>query len=306
MKYIILILFIISCVEQTPEKTSSLIDAGSGATYMLEGELVVTNYYSDSALLLDSDGNFKEILYNVENNQEQVVGVNWNNSTNEVVLSINGWPDRLIAISAIDGSQRVVVQTNQFNGSTLGVTVNSNGEYYAIETHRVEKFDSNGIRINNGNFPTGNLFNNLSQINLHSDGGFLVCGYGGDRVAIYNENGVQQFSAVSGISGTTNGFGCNQLSSGEVVTSWDGSSDTITVYNSDLSTTLASFSDTSILPAPRGIGIKANGNILVTDASYHYIVELSYNSDDNSLSFVRSIGGGLLNYPWQVIEIPEF
>jgi hypothetical protein len=295
-----------SCIDgQDPDESSSLIDAGSGTTYILEGDLVVTNYSSDSAILLDSDGNFKDLLYNVENNQEQVVGVNWNAQTSEVILSINGYPDRIVGISAADGTQRTVVQTNQLNGNTFGVAVSSAGEYWAIESHQIEKFDVSGNRINDGIFPTGTLFTNLAQINSTSSGGFVVCGYGGDQVATYDSLANQLNTTVSGIASTTNGYGCDGNSSGEVVASWDGTTDSVVIYNNSLDTVLATFSDTTIMPSPRGIEIKANGNILVTDISYHYIIELEYDSSAGTLSFVRNIGGGLLNYPWQVIEIPE-
>lgn len=299
-------IFLIACVSaENPDDTSSLIDAGSGTTFMSPGDLVVTNYSSDSAMLLDSDGNYKELIYNVVNNQEQVVGVNWNAQTNEVYLSINGFPDRIMAISALDGSQRVVIQNSQLNGNTFGLMINNDNSLLAIESHQVEKFDPNGNRVNNGNFPTGTLFNNLSQINPTLNGGFVVCGYGGDQVATYDSSGGQLNSTVSGIGGTTNGYGCAALSSGEIVASWDGTSDSVVVYNSTLSSAQATFSDTSIMPAPRGVAVKANGNILVTDASYHYLVELEYDSSSGALTYLRNLGGGLLNYPWQVIEIPS-
>ena len=37
----------------------------------------MTNANGDSAILLDSDGYFKEIIYNVDNNVDQVIGSNW-------------------------------------------------------------------------------------------------------------------------------------------------------------------------------------------------------------------------------------
>jgi len=307
-----LIWMLSSCLtEQKPEDSSSLIDAGTAIVptptpYMIAGDLVVTNYSGDSAILLDLDGNFKELLYNVENNQEQVIGVNWNASTSEVVLTINGYPDRVIGISATDGTQRTIIQNVQLNGNTFGIAVNSSGDFLAIESHQVEKFDSNGNRVSNGDFPTGTLFNNLAQINPLAAGGFVTCGYGGDLVATYNAAAVQVNSKASGIPATTNGYGCDELADGSIVASWEGTTDSIVVYNSTFASTLASFNDSTIISSPRGVEQKANGNILVTDVGYHYIVELSYDSVAGSLSFVQNLGGGLLNYPWQIIEIPSY
>ncbi len=297
-----------SCVDGVnPDETSSLTQEEIAASsYMSAGDIVVTNYSGDSAILLDSDGNFKELLYNVQNNQEQVVGVGWNALTNEIVLTINGFPDRIMGVAASDGTVRTIVQNNQFSGNTFGITVNASGEFLAIESHQIEKFDSTGNRINNGTFPTGTLFNNLSQINSLAGGGFVVCGYGGDQVATYNAAAVQQNSTASGIGGTTNGYGCDELADGSIVASWEGSTDTVRIYNITLSSTLASYNDTTQLSSPRGIGVKENGNILVTDVGYHYVVELSYDSGSGTLSFVRNLGGGLLNYPWQVLEVPTY
>lgn len=301
-------IFVFSCVDAVdPDSTSTLTQEEIiASSYMVEGDLVVTNYSGDSAILLDADGNFKELIYNVQNNQEQVVGVGWNAQTNEVILTINGFPDRIMGVAASDGTIRTIVQNNQFSGNTFGVTINSNGEFLAIESHQIEKFDSAGNRINNGTFPTGTLFNNLAQVNSLNGGGFVVCGYGGDQVATYNSSAIQQNSTASGIGGTTNGYGCDSFPDGSIVASWEGSTDTVRIYNSTLSSTLASYSDTTQLSSPRGIEVKANGNILVTDVGYHYLVELSYDSGAGSLSFVRNIGGGLLNYPWQVLEVPNY
>ncbi|MFT6631482.1 MAG: hypothetical protein ACJAS4_001431 [Bacteriovoracaceae bacterium] len=305
--YPTLMVLFVACVNgESPEETSSLIDAGSSGLFMDPTDIVVTNYFSDSAILLDSDGNFKELLYNVENNQEQVVGVNWNPITNEVFLSINGFPDRIMAISAIDGTERTVIQNTQLNGSTFGVAINSDGSILAIESHQIEKFSANGNRVNDGNFPTGTLLNNLSQVNSLSSGGFVVCGYGGDSVATYDENGSQLNIAVSGIAGTTNGYGCDETGAGEVVASWEGTTDTVVIYDNTLGSVLATYNDSGTLSSPRGVEVLENGNILVTDVGYHYLVELEYNVVAGTLTYVRTIGGGLLNYPWQLVEIPTY
>lgn len=292
------ILFVFtSCIsKQTPLETYSRDYA-----IMNSGDLVVTNYSGDSALLLDEDGNFKQVLYNVDNNREQVLGVNWNASTKEVVLSINGSPDRVVSISPLDGTVTETIVNGQYNGNTYGLTVDSNGDYLLIESHQIEKFTSAGARVNDGTFPTGTLFNNLTQINNTASGGFVVCGYGGDLVATYDSAANQLASKASGIASTTNGYGCDVTATGDVVASWDGTTDTVALYSSDFTTTVATYSDTTYLTAPRGVEVKADGNILIADGSFHYIVEL-----DSSLNFVRTIGGGILNYPWQILEIPAY
>ena len=88
------------------------------------------------------------------------------------------------------------------------------------------------------------------------------------------------------------------------MTAWDETTDRIVIYDNTLSSTITQFRDATVLPSPRGVFQKANGNILVTDVSYHYLIELAYDPDAGTLTFVRNLGGGVLNYPYQVIEIP--
>lgn len=296
--YLLTFIALTSCISQeSPLETFSRDYA-----VVNPGDLVVTNYYGDSAILLDADGNFKKMLYNVENNQEQVLGVTWNEFTNEIVLTINGTPDRVVAISPLDGNSRVAVQSNLYAGNAFGVAVDSDGGYLLVESHQVEKFTVLGTRVNDGIYPTGTLFNYLAQINSRKAGGFVVCSYHtGLKVATYDKDAVQLNNAVSGIAATTRSYGCNETSSGDIIVSWNGTTDTVALLDSTLSTVKATFNDSTILSSPIGIGIKSNGNFLVADSVFHYIVEL-----DPELNFVRSLGGGILNYPWQVIEIPEY
>lgn len=284
---------IISC---SPKDTFSRDGA-----LMSPGDIVVSNQTSDSALLLDKDGNLKKIIYNAANNLEQIFGVNWNNQTNEVLLTINGSPDRVLAVSAYDGSIREAVRHPQLNGNIYGVAADSNGDFLVIETSRIEKFTANNSRVNNGTFPTGNILTASTQINMLSTGDFVLCGTTTDRVRIYNSSAVQQAEAQSGVAGTTNAYGCAESSNGNIISTWDGTTDTVIVFNSDLSSQLFTYSDTNYIGAPRGVTVKANGNILVTDNTYEWIVEL-----DDEANFIRTLGSGILNNPWQLIEIPEY
>lgn len=289
-----------SCIqEESPIATDS-----SSHTLIEPGDLVVTNYTGDSALLLNPDGEFKSILYNVENNLEQIVGVNWNPLTERIVLSINGVPDRIIEIDPFDGSDTEVIVNANLNGNTFGVAVDSiTGDYLAIETSRIEKFTAQGLRVNDGTFPTGNILTSMVQINFlnAADGSFLVCGYGGDRVRTYDADVNQLNEVASGIGGTTDAYGCFETASGNIAAAWRGSTDTIALYNSDFTTTIATFSDTTVINDPRNIIEKADGNFLVCDAGFDYIVEL-----DSSLNFVRNLGGGVLNDPFSILEVPEY
>jgi len=47
---------------------------------------------------------------------------------------------QLNAISPIDGSSRIVVQSNLYAGNAYGVAIDSDGGYLLVESHQVEKF----------------------------------------------------------------------------------------------------------------------------------------------------------------------
>lgn len=295
----IFILFVLtlfaSCNTEPVESFSSDI------SFIRPGDVVVTSYSSDSALLLDENGNFKSVLYNVQNNIEQVVGVNWDATRNEVVLSINGAPDRLMAISAYDGSIREAVVNNQLNGNTFGVATDSDGNYYATESNNIEKFTKTGSRITDSTFPILNIQTTPSQLNPRSIGGFVLCSTGTDAVRTYNAAFTQLATRSSGIGGTTNAYGCAELADGNIAVSWDGTTDSVQILNSTLTTVLYTFDDPSYLSGPRGIGAKANGNFLVADATFDWIIELN-----SSGEFERVFSSAFLNDPWQIIEIPSF
>lgn len=292
--YILSLVILIGC-ETEPDSTLTL-EAG----VVNAGDIVVTNFASDSAILLDKNGKFKRVLLNVPNNQEQVTGVSWNPITQEVILAINGFPDRIVGVSAFDASVRDVVRNTQLNGNVYGVSVTDSGEYLVVESNNIEKFTATGSRISDGDFPATGIMNNPVTIRSLDLGGFVLCATGTDRVRIYNDSANQQNETSSGIGGTTNAYGCGEMSNGNIVATWDGSADSVAIYNSTLGTELFRFRDPSILSSPRSLTVRENGNILVADAGFDWIIEL-----DNEANFLRIFSSGIFNDPYQMIEIPS-
>lgn len=291
-----LLLLMSSCLQKPKDSFSK------DFALMQPGDIVITSYIGDSAILLDSDGNFKQLLYNPPNNIDAVHGASWNPITKEIMLSINGTPDRIVAVSAYDGSVRDAVRHNGLNGNTYGIAVNSDGDFWAIESNSVEKFTADGFRVSNTDFPSANILNGLAQINPLQAGGFVACGTNSDRARTFGDDGNQvNDSGGSGIGGTTNAYGCVQLPNGNIAVSWEGSNDTIRIYDSTLNTTIIDFNDTGVLSSPRNLAVKANGNILVADLGYHWIVEI-----DQSGNLIRTFGSGLFAYPWGIAVIPEY
>ena len=304
-RYFIKIIFIFgfviisnNCVKQD----SSLTTKSKDYAYAQTGDIVVTNYNSDSAMLLDAEGNFKSVIYNVTNNStDQIMGVAWDSVKKKIVLSISGSTDRVVSISPLDGSSSEVIVNTQFNGTPWGLTVDTSGNYLLIETSAIEKFDSNYQRVSDATFPVSLAMINPIQIGNVPSLGFVVCSAQSDVVSTFDNSFNVINSKTSTITDTNDAYGCGSDDEGNIYVSWYGTTSTIAKYNTDFSSELLTYSDISVLRSPRGIAVKSNGNILVTDVHFHYIVEL-----DSSFNFVRNLGAGYLNYPWHVLEIPSY
>lgn len=280
---------------------SPLSTTSSDGAIAITGDIVVTSSVSDAALLLDRNGNFKRVLFNVDNNLESIFGLHWDKRTNEILIAVNGAPDRIVAISAVTGEQRIAVRSTSLNGNIFDVAVAANGDFLVIESNNIERFTSSGTRVNDGDYPRINFMSVPRQLESLSTGDYMACSTTTDRVRIYNDAGVQQFETASGIAGTTNAFGCVELPNGNIAVNWEGSTDTVIIYDSTLATEIARFNDPGLLNAGRGLGVKANGNILVADAGFDQIIEL-----DGNANFIRVLSQAFLNDPYQALEIPEF
>ena len=101
------------------------------------------------------------------------------------------------------------------------------------------------------------------------------------------------------LAGTTNAYGCVETHDGGIIGSWDGTTDSVVKYSSDLSTELWTYSDASYLSAPRGVAVRANGNILILDYTFSHIVELSPSGE-----YIRRIGAGAMYRPQYIHVIP--
>ena len=118
-------------------------------------------------------------------------------------------------------------------------------------------------------------------------------------VRTYNAAGTQVFTVSSGIATTNDATGCLEMNDGNIAAVWSGTTDTVRIYSANLGSTVASFSDTSILSTPGAIAQRSNGNLLIVDRVLHYIVEIT-----SSGTFVNVIGDGVLNTPEHILVVP--
>lgn len=285
-------LLLFSCNQEPIPTTSSFV--------VVPGDIVVSNITNDSVVLYSSDGTFKRVLYDVDNNAEVPYGVGWKHDTLEVMVAVDG-SDRVMGISAIDGSTRTIIQSASLSGSIRGVTQLTDGSILIAESNGVEKFTTTGTRVTDG-FPISGGINNVENVFAKSDGGFILCARGGDVVRTYEADGTQENSTASGIAGTTDGYGCTELDDGNIATAWSGSTDTISFYDSGLSDAGYSYNDSSLLPSPRGLAQLENGNIIAADATYHHLVEI----DSTTGEFVGVLASSGLSTPNQIVVIPDY
>ena len=289
---LLLTLSLYSCKEEPIPTTSNFVAS--------PGDIVVTNITNDSVVLYSSSGAFKRVLFDVENNAEIPYGVGWKHDTNEIMVAVDG-SDRVVGISAVDGSVRTIIQHASLTGNIRGVTQLIDGSILVAESNNVEKFTTNGTRITDG-FPLSGGINAVENVSAKDDGGFVVCARTGDVVRTYEADGTLENSTASGIGGTTDGYGCAELDDGNIVTAWSGGTDTVSFYDSGLGDAGYTYRDASILPSPRGVAQLANGNIVVADATFHHLVEI----DSTSGEFVGILASSGLSAPNQILVIPDF
>jgi hypothetical protein len=261
------------------------------------GDILVSNSGSDAVLALDSTGNFKRVIFNVENSSETVYGITWLAATNEIAVVVDG-SDRVMAVSAEDCSERLFIVNANLTGNVRGITQLASGDILVVETSNVERFTSSGSRVTAGGWPRA-LQSVGTDISALSNGNFVHCSTTTDVVRIYNDAGTQVATRSSGIAGTTDATACVVLANGSIAVSWSGTTDTVVVYSADLSTVQMSYSDIGLLSTPGGIAQLPNGNLLIAERVFHYLVEITAAGQ-----FVKIHGDGFLNIPEFLLVVP--
>lgn len=262
------------------------------------GDILVANGGSDSVVALDSAGNFKRTVYSVNTSAgEALFGLDLLESTGELLVVVDG-VDRVMAISPVDCSARIFIADLNLTGTVRGITQLTSGDLLVVETNAIERFTSSGLRVTTGGFPL-TLQTAGTQLSNISGGGFILCSTGTDVVRTYSDAGVQSATRSSGIVGTTDASGCMVLASGNIATVWSGTTDTVSIYNPGLSSSLFTYSNPSVLATPGGMAQRANGNILVTERTLNYLVEITQEG-----VLVGTLGSGSLNTPEFLLVVP--
>ncbi|WP_413289098.1 hypothetical protein [Bdellovibrio sp. HCB337] len=256
-----------------PKKSSDSEEAGM----IQSGDIIVSNSGADSVLLFDSTGVFKDVIFEISTvNGEAITGISENTLTGEILIAVDGTPDRVMAVKKSDLTSREFIRdATNFTGTIRGIAYLTSGDTLAVETSNLEKFDSMGYRVTTGSWPKA-LQTTGSGVDALTGGGFIHCSTGSDVIRTYDATGTQVATLASGIAATTDAADCKTAPDGDVVVAWSGTTDTVRKYSSSLAATTWSYSSLTILSTPSGIAVRANGNVLAMDSVLNHVVEIAF------------------------------
>ncbi len=261
------------------------------------GDIVVSNSGSDVVLVLDSAGTYKGVALNVINSSETVYGLGWMHTTGELLVAVDG-ADRIEAVSAAGCTSRVYAANSNLTGNLRGLTQLISGDVLVVESNNIERFDPQGYRVTTGAWPK-TLQTTGTGLHRLQTAGFVHCSTGTDAVRTYSDAGVQVATVASGIAATTDVADCMELQSGNIAAVFSGTTDTLRVYDSSLSSVVSSYSDLGVLSTPGGIAQRANGNLIVIDRVLNYLVEVTEQGE-----FVGILGDSVLSTPEFILVVP--
>lgn len=289
-----------SClIKETPKATSSDL-------LVTRGDVIVTSFTSDSLVVFAPDGSFKRVLYTLANSADSITGITWNANTNEVLIAVDGSPDRIEAVSVINGTSRnFYLNATLYTGTLLAIAQLKNSEdIVASESTTIERFSSSGQRETYTTVWPTNAHANSQQILALASGQWLSCSStAGLRLMDDSTTSTAAVAtATSGIAATTACYGAGELSDGTIVISWSGTTDSIQTYTSSLTGATTIYTNTGVLGDPRGIAIGEGDEIYVADGTRNVIVEI----DASTGSVVREFGAAYLQSPRTLIVVPQF
>ena len=129
-------------VKEKPEPTHSEL-------MVTQGDLVVTSFTSDSLVVFDQNGTFKKVLYQLPNTVgDSISTIAWLPETNEILMAIDGTPDRIDAFSVVTGVVRnFYINTTYLTGTILGIAQLKNSGSPNIKYWDLDSLGYNGQLI---------------------------------------------------------------------------------------------------------------------------------------------------------------
>lgn len=132
--------FLFGCKQEDVVPTTS-----SQTNLIKPGDIIVVNGVSRSLILLDSNGGYKTVIYDLDNIAESIYGIAFKKDTKEIIFTVNG-STRVGAVSVVDGTYRTLISDSNLAGAIKGLTQLNNGDILVAEVNNVERFTTNGVR----------------------------------------------------------------------------------------------------------------------------------------------------------------
>jgi len=285
-----------SCLPQESTPTTSKLQVSTG-------DILVSSTTSDTIHQFDSEGNYIRALWRTYLSSETIGGIGWMHSTNEILISVNGTPDRVVAISVSDGSQRVAAVDASFGGTPAGVTqLKDSGEIIVTEGTTIERFSAVGQRKTYPAWPAS--LPNVQCIRALENGRWVTASTS-TAVRLYEDSFSSTVPVATAVrpASTTGSYGVAVTRNGKFLTSWEGGgTDYLSLYNSDLTFDRHLIgNDQALLVNPRGVAETVDGNFLVADNTRDYVVEVTPTG-----AFVKFIGQGILDGAYAIMVVPGF
>ena len=270
---------------------------------MAAGDILVPSNVVDVVHQFDKDGNYVRQLWRTNLASDVIGGIGWAHATNEVLIAVNGTPDRVVAVSVIDGTERVLAVDGNFNGTPAGVAqLTDSRDIIVTEGATIERFSEAGLRETHAVWPAA--LPNVQAIQALEDGTWVAASSTAS-VRLYPDSisSIVPTATATAPVGTTGAYGVAQTQSGQFLTLWEGAAaDYLSLYNADLTFNRHIIgNDQALMINPRGVAEKKNGNFLVTDVTRDYVIEVT-----PSGQFVKYIGQGILDGPVAILVVPDF
>jgi len=204
-----------------------------------------------------------------------------------ILVTVDGAPDRVDRINLRTGQTESGFLFDQaLTGALKGITRLSGGDVLVSDAAagaHLERF-----AIPNGSAPWRytvawpiTLLAGLQMMSPLPQNRFLACaGSTGDQLGIYNGAGQLLAKATALTPAPSLGSahdvnGCLADDHGLVAAAFKGTASALRLYTADLSATLWTFRDASLLSSPSALAVRFNGNWLVADAATNLILEIN-------------------------------
>ncbi len=296
-----------SCIIQNDSPIQSTSDE---VNLIQKGDIVVTNSGNDSVILLNEDGSFKATLVDAQTDAAILFNALIYDTLNKAILynfdHTTASFDAVRKLDLFEGNETTLISNSNINSTQQGLARLTNGDLVILKnTTLIEKFNSLGQRAAAPyplTFPAATTVDVAPMIN----GQFMVCSSStANTLRTYTAAGVINATpvvtsvaptpalAASGMSG------CIQAPDGTVYVVYS-TIFTVRAYNSAMTTTLWTYTDSNTLTAAltSKIAIRENGNLLIADRGYDHLLELTKDG-----AFVGVIGGVGLSDPLNIAVI---